>query len=103
MTDTAELIARLRALVILDEVQSDNPLGHEAADALSSLVRERDEAREAAYDQPHGPTSRILWSTRYRELMDDYKDLQAENEKMRKALESLEPVSWTVVSSTARP
>lgn len=28
--------------------------------------------------------------------------LRAENEKMRKALASLEPVSWTVVSSTAR-
>lgn len=76
---------------------------NKAAEARATAAEaERDEAREAAYDQPHGPTSRMLWSTRYGELLDDYKDLQAENEKMRKALASLEPVSWTVVSSTAR-
>ncbi len=126
MTDTAELIARLKYEAANCDWVRPVLAGmlRWAADALSSLVRERDElrakwidadedakvqkeflavvdaritiaeaerdeAREAAYDQPHGPTSRMLWSTRYGELLDDYKDLQAENEKMRKALTAL--------------
>ncbi len=36
MTD---IVARLRALVILDEVGSNNPLGREAADEIERLCR----------------------------------------------------------------
>lgn len=44
MSDHAELVKRLRALVIMDEVGSNNPLGREAADAIEALIRERDAA-----------------------------------------------------------
>jgi hypothetical protein len=39
MTD--DIVARLRALVIMDEVGSDNPLGRDAADEIERLVRSR--------------------------------------------------------------
>lgn len=102
MTDTAELIARLRAKRMRVHDLSgvgweDDPDCVAAAEALSSLVRERDEALEAAYDQPHGPTSRMLWSTRYGELLDDYKDertrreaAEADAARMREALEAID-------------
>jgi len=45
-TDTpSDLVKRLRALFIMDEANSDNPLGQEAADRIEQLERERDEAR----------------------------------------------------------
>lgn len=37
MTDHSQLVKRLRGLVIIDEVGSDNPLGREAADAINAL------------------------------------------------------------------
>lgn len=44
MTDIEDLKERLRNLIILDEVGSDNPLGREAAEALTALEVERDAA-----------------------------------------------------------
>lgn len=41
-----ELVKRLRALRIMDEVGSDNPLGREAADALEALAGEVVAARK---------------------------------------------------------
>ena len=38
MTDTLPIVERLRSLVIMDEVRSDNPLGQQAADAIEALV-----------------------------------------------------------------
>lgn len=38
--DLAALVAKLRELVILDEVRSNNPLGREAADALEAQAAE---------------------------------------------------------------
>lgn len=43
--DVAGLVERLSRLVIMDEVGSDNPLGREAASALTRLAAERDEAK----------------------------------------------------------
>lgn len=37
----AELVKRLDALVIIDEMRSDNQLGKDAARAIEALVRER--------------------------------------------------------------
>lgn len=48
MTDYDALCRQLRALVIMDEVQSDNPLGREAADAIAAL--------EAALQRLASPT-----------------------------------------------
>jgi len=48
LTDIEELKERLRNLIILDEVGSDNPLGREAAEALTALEVERDAARREA-------------------------------------------------------
>ena len=46
-TDTpSDLVKRPRALFIMDEANSDNPLGQEAADLIEKFERERDEARE---------------------------------------------------------
>lgn len=52
-----DIVERLRKLVIMDEVGSDNPLGREAADAIEQrdatiarLKQERDEARTEAYN-----------------------------------------------------
>lgn len=44
--DTKTLVKRLRALHILDEVGSNNPLGRDAADTIERLERDRDELRE---------------------------------------------------------
>ena len=44
--DTKTLVKRLRALYILDEVGSNNPLGRDAADAIESLDRDRDALAE---------------------------------------------------------
>jgi hypothetical protein len=38
VSDVLPIVARLRQLVILDEVRSDNPLGSDAADAIELLV-----------------------------------------------------------------
>ena len=43
-----ELVKRLRALRIMDEVGSDNPLGREAADALEALAGEVARWKQAA-------------------------------------------------------
>ena len=39
-----DIVKRLRALVIVDEVGSDNPLGRDAADTIEALRGERDHA-----------------------------------------------------------
>jgi hypothetical protein len=44
MTDIRNLVERLRALVILDEMGSDNPLGREAADEIEQLREQLAEA-----------------------------------------------------------
>lgn len=48
----ADLARRLRALRIVDEVHSDNPLGRDAADALERLAREN-AALRAFYGDQH--------------------------------------------------
>jgi len=63
-----DLVERLQALVILDEVESDNPLGRKAAAALTAsraeverLTRERNEARDA-YEQLYASYEGVLAS-----------------------------------------
>jgi hypothetical protein len=41
----SDIVERLRALVILDEVGSDNPLGRDAADRIQELEMTLHEAR----------------------------------------------------------
>lgn len=48
----SDLVKRLRALVILDEVGSDNPLGREAADRIETL--------EVALETIADPTSNLM-------------------------------------------
>ena len=42
----SDIVDRLRGLVILDEVMSDNPLGRDAADLIVYLRQQLEEARE---------------------------------------------------------
>ena len=51
MPDPAELAARLRALHVMDEVGSDNPLGRDAAELILQLVSDRDSWRNQASER----------------------------------------------------
>jgi hypothetical protein len=47
LTELRETAERLRRLVILDEVGSDNPLGRDAADQIDALLAALEEAEKA--------------------------------------------------------
>lgn len=79
-----DLADKLNAAIV-----ANNALKSEAASAIEALEAERDEARELAYDQPHGPTSRVLWSTRYSEVLSDAKDAYARCKRLEEALSRL--------------
>ena len=49
---TTDIVERLRALVILDEMSSDNPLGREAADVIERLRAENEQLKIALSDRP---------------------------------------------------
>lgn len=68
MTRQSDLASRLRALVIMDEVGSDNPLGREAADEISRLTAERDELRAGG---------KVLVATLYDCLLTDMQKAEA--------------------------
>ena len=67
MTDHSQLVKRLRGLVIIDEVRSNNPLGREAADAIDTL-QARVEALEARETEAQAILARI------RKVRDGYAD-----------------------------
>ena len=69
----ATLVEDLKAAALYWEMNGgivkETTLEWKAAAAIEALAAERD----AAYDMPHGPTSRVLWSEKYSEILGEYK------------------------------
>ena len=61
-TPEATLSERLRALVILDEVRSDNPLGREAAGALDDKDAEIARLTARCIELGNEPTATGSWT-----------------------------------------
>lgn len=65
-----DLVARLRALVFLDEVGSDNPLGRDAADEIERL---RGIIKSLMAGEPVSVSVDAEFDPRVRNLLDDIK------------------------------
>jgi hypothetical protein len=74
-----ELVARLRALIIIDEVGSNNQLANEAADTIEALHRDEDEMRQVAINYLHANE----------ELHKQLAAEQAREQQLRKALQAM--------------
>ena len=76
-----ELVKRLRALRIMDEVGSDNPLGREAADALEALAGEAERLKRMLFPYAEDKEiSGVTWNGFYlignRKSVDEFKRLE---------------------------
>jgi hypothetical protein len=60
MTDTTDLVARLRAYEPYNHFK-DGPLIHEAADAIERLTRERDETHNAKLQKVADAQDEMIW------------------------------------------
>jgi len=87
------IVERLRALVILDEMSSDNPLGREAADEIDQL-RAKLEYAVTGYKEAADVIER---------LNADNGRLRAENEQLKIALSDRPRDDGTVVAVGGEP
>ena len=71
----SDIVQRLRALVILDEVRSDNPLGREAADHIDALETALQEIAEKSNDLFARNIARIAVEQEAKRMRDDWVDL----------------------------